>query len=37
MREKLMAAQPDVVKDLKMDSAFVESVQKALADVRKGS
>ena len=37
MRDKLMAAQPDVVKDLKMDPAFVESVQKALADVRKGS
>ncbi len=37
MRDKLMAAQPDVIKDLKMDAAFVERVQKALADVRKGS
>lgn len=37
MREKLMAAQPQVVEDLKMDPAFVERVQKALAAARGSS
>lgn len=37
MRTKLMAAQPDVIKDLKMDPAFVERVQKALSAARRSS
>lgn len=37
MRNKLLAAQPDVVKELKMDPGFVERVQDALAKARSSS